>query len=111
MLSRIIKVIILIGLVGVIAYGGLCVYSNFIDKPNTGVPDMPKSEEAAYSLTVENTGKLIMTNDYEVLGSVVGKRVFILHGWWEFLGQDFKFKSGDIVLDEAVFGKITLKKR
>ncbi len=111
MLSGAIKVIILLGLIGVIAYGGLCVYSNFIDKPYTGVPDMPKSDEAAYTVTVENTGKLVMTNDYEILGSEVGKRVFVLHGFWEFMGQDFKYKPGDIILDEAIFGEITLKRR
>lgn len=111
MLSGAIKVIILIGLILLIAYGGLCVYSNFIAKPNTGLPDMPKSDEAAYTVTVENTGKLVMTNDYEVIGSVVGKRVFVLHGFWELSGQDFKYKPGDIVIDEAIFGEITLRRR
>ncbi len=111
MLSRIIKVIILLVMLAGLAYAGLCVYSCATHQQGAGMPDIPEVAEAAYTLTIENTGKLIMTNDVEVMGSVVGSRVFILHGRWEFMGQDFKYKSEDVVLDEAIFGEITLRRR
>lgn len=112
MLSRIIKIIIIIALLTALAYVGTCVYSNFISKGGTGgslkLPDM---EKAAYSVYIENTGNLILTDDYEMHGSEVGSRVFILHGFWELRGQKFAFVAGDAVLDEAIFGEITIKKR
>jgi len=111
MLSRIIKLIIILAMLAGLAYAGLCVYSCATHQQGAGMLDIPEAEEAAYSVTIENTGKLLMTNDYEVMGSVVGKRVFILHGRWEFMGQDFKYKEGDIIMDESVFGEITLRRR
>lgn len=104
-----ILIIALLLIVGVVGYFALGVINSCMGPPN--MPDIPKSDEAAYSLSVKNTGKLLLTDDYEVMGVDVGSRVFILHGFWELTGQDFKFKPGDIVLDEGIFGEITLKRR
>jgi hypothetical protein len=112
-LMRIVKgiilIVVLLAIVGVAGYVALSFISSCMGPSN--MPDIPEADEAAYSVTIENTGKLIMTDDYEVMGSEVGSRVFILHGYWEFMGQDFKYKEGDIIMDEAVFGKITLRRR
>jgi len=111
MLSGIIKVILLIVVLAFLAWVGLTCYSNLIAKPNTGQADIPEKEEASYSVSIKNTGNLILTDDYEVHGSEVGSRVFILHGFWELRGQDFELVEGDIILDEAIFGEITIKRR
>jgi len=72
---------------------------------------MPEVEEASHSVYIENTGNLLLTDDYEVIGEETGSRVFILHGFWELTGQSFEYKSGDIALDESIFGEITIKRR
>jgi len=112
MLSKIIKVIILIAIVAVLAVViGPCVYYNFIDKPDNGMPDMPDQDEATHSFYIENTGGLILASDFEQHGEVIGSRIFILHGFWEMRGNKFKFVEGDVVLNEVIFGKIELKRR
>jgi len=111
MLSRMIKIIILLAMVLAIAWGGLCVHSNFFAEPDTEMPKMPDAKEAAYGVHIENTGNLLLTNDYEVHGDEVGSRVFILHSFWEISGSDFKYRQRMLVLDEGVFGKITIRRR
>jgi len=112
MLSNIIKVAILIAIVLFLAVVvGPCVYYNFLEKPDTGRPEMPGIEDATHSFYIENTGGLILASDYEQHGQTVGARIFILHGFWEMRGKDFKFMAGDIVLDENIFGEITVKRR
>lgn len=111
MISGIIKVIILVAILGFLAWVGLTCYHNLIEKPNIGQTDIPERGEASYSVHIKNTGNLILTDDYEIHGSEVGSRIFILHGFWELRGQDFEFVESDIVLDEAIFGEITIKRR
>ena len=107
-----IGIILLIGVLAFIAFVvGPCVYYGFIDKPDTGIPEMPDKEEATHSFYIENTGGLILASDYEKYGEVVGSRLFILHGFWELRGKDFKFVAGDVSLDEAIFGKIAVNRR
>lgn len=111
-MSTIIKVIILVVIVGVVALVlGPCVYYNFIAKPDTGMPDMPQKEDATHSFYIENTGGLILASDYEQHGEAVGSRIFILHGFWEMRGKDFKFVASDVILNEAIFGEIIVKRR
>lgn len=111
MFGTIIKVIILVVILGVIAYVGLVVWTCNVGPNNPNQADIPKVDEAAYSVYIENTGNLILTDDYEAIGSEVGKRVFILHGFWEMRGQEFVYKDSELVLDEGIFGKITVKRR
>lgn len=110
MLSIIIKVIILVVIVAVIGWVGLSVYSCCI-RQSPGQPNIPDQDEASYFVYIENTGNLILTDDYEMHGQVIGSRVFILHGFWEIKGQKFVYKDTEIILDEAIFGEITIKRR
>lgn len=110
MIWNLFKIIMVIALLAVIAWIGLSVYSCF-DRQNVGQSNMPAQKEASHSVYIENTGKLILTSDYEVHGSDVGSRVFILKGFWELRGQEFEFDDAEIVLDEAIFGEITIKRR
>lgn len=111
MLSAIIKVMVIGLMILAIAWGGVCAYSNFFAEEGTGLPKMPEAKDAAYGVHIENTGNLILTNDYEVHGEKEGNRVFIIHGYWEAKGNSYKFAPGDIILDENFFGKITIRRR
>ena len=111
MLSRMIKITILLVMLLAIAWGCLCVYSNFIAEPDTGMPKMPDAKEAAYGVHIENTGRLLLTNEYEVHGNEVNKRVFVLHSYWGISGNDFKYRQHMLILNEEVFGKITVRRR
>lgn len=111
MLSGIIKVIVIIILLGGIGFVGLSVWSAACSGPNTGQPEIPCKEDAAYSVYIKNTSGLLYTDDYEQRGLVIGSRIFELHGFWEMRGKDFKFVDGDVVLDENIFGEIEIKKR
>ena len=111
MLGTIIKWIILLVLVAVIGYVGLVVWTCNQGPSNPDQMDIPKIDEAAYSMYIENTGGLIFANDYELIGSKLGSRVFILHGFWEMRGQEFVYKDSELVLDEGIFGEITVKRR
>lgn len=107
----IIKIAMIVLLIGVIAYGGMCVYGNYFG-PGTAIGDkIPSASEASHSLIVRNTATVILTNDYEVFGSEVGNRTFYLHGYWEMVGRDFKYRDDTLVLSEQVFGQIDLKRR
>jgi len=75
------------------------------------MPKMPDVEKAEYGVHIENTGNLLLTNDYEVHGTEIGSRVFVLHSFWEVSGNSFKYRPGGIVLEEKVFGKITVRRR
>lgn len=111
MLGTIIKVIILVVILGVIAYGGLVVWSCLAGQNNPNQQDIPKVNEASHSVYIKNTGNLIFTDDYELIGSEVGSRIFILHGFWEMRGQEFVYKDTELVLDEGIFGEITVRRR
>ena len=90
---------------------GPCAYYGFIDKPDSGLPDMPDKGDATHSFYIENTGGLILASDFEQHGHAAGSRLFLLHGFWEMRGSKFQFVDGDIILDEAIFGEITVKRR
>ena len=110
MLKKSLMVIILVVIIVVIAWIGLSVYSCFV-RQDTDMPNMPDQDEASYSVYIENTGNLILTDDYEMHGQVIGSRVFILHGFWEISGQKFEYKGTDLILNEGIFGEITIKRR
>lgn len=112
MLSKIIKIgLICLILLGIL-YFGACVYDNFFGKHSPpGAIEMPGANEATYSLTIKNTGGLIFTNKYEQFGEKPGERIYVLHGYWELIGQEFRYNEKDLVMNEKIFGEITLKRR
>lgn len=111
MLSKMIKGIILLILLGLLFMVGTCVYANFIQKPDLGIPELPEPKDAGYSVHIKNTGGLLLTNDIEIFGEDEGSKIYVLHGYWELSGQDFIFRDQDIVLNENIFGKITIRGR
>lgn len=106
-------IIIIVGIVVVlfISWIGLSIWSGACAGPANNQPDMPCKEDATHSFYIENTGGLILSSDYEQHGHEAGSRLFILHGFYEMRGNKFKFVNGDIMLNENIFGEITVKRR
>ena len=105
------KWIIIIPVVLILAYVGLSLWSGGCEQPREDKLDMPGSEKATHSFFIQNTGGLILSSDYEQHGVSPGSRIFVLQGYWEMRGSKFKFVPGDIILDESVFGEITVQRR
>jgi len=78
---------------------------------DTGGTDLPDMKKATHTFYIENTGGLILASDFEQHGDTVGARLFALHGFWELEGQKFVYRDTDIVLNEAIFGEITVTRR
>ena len=111
MVGTIIKWIILLALLAGIAYVVLVVWTCNQGPNNPMQSDIPKVDEASHSVYIKNTGNLIFTDAYEVHGSEVGSRIFILQGFWEMRGQEFVYKDTELILDEGIFGEITVRRR
>ena len=113
MIGNIIKFLLLIILLGVIAYVGFTCYVNFVEKPGEvgNIPEPPAAAEASYSVYVENTGELYFTDNIEQHGDTPGKRLYVLSGYWHTSGQKFNYRADTAILDENIFGKITVKRR
>lgn len=113
MIKTIAKVGFVVFLVALLGYAGLCVKVNVFDKATSAktiaLPDM---KEAQYSVLIESTRQAYFTNSFDQFGSSSGKRLFILHGFWQLTGGKFIYIPTDSPpLDEAIFGIITVTRR
>lgn len=97
--------IIVVGL----AYAGVTCYANFVDKgSSSGVPDPAK---ARFTLRIENTGGMILTNKLNQEGDTPGQRVYTATGYWEFVGKKFLYRNETLILEEKIFGLIKVGRR
>jgi len=110
-MRTILRVIMIIAFIAVLSYIGITVYGNFFNSGSDVNVQMPSGSQARYSLVVKNTATVILTNDYEEFGDEVGNRTYLLHGYWELVGSEFRYYDSDIVLSEQIFGEIVLKRR
>lgn len=106
------KFAIFLLIVVVLGYVGITVKS-CLDNQNTVElgPELPRVESASHSFYIENTGNLILASDFEQHGTTPGKRIFMLSGRWEYVGTAFRYNPNQLVLDEHIFGVITVKPR
>lgn len=111
MVGKILQWIILLVILAVLVYVGLVVWTCNQGPSNPNQPDIPKVNEASHSVHIKNTGNLLFTDDYELIGTEPGSRVFILQSFWEMRGQEFVYKDTELVLDEGIFGEITVRRR
>lgn len=112
MLSKLIKIVILVGLVLFVAYFGITVYGNFfMSSAPPGTIEMPEVNKAKYTFYIKNTGNILLTSEYEQFGDKAGERTFTLHGFWEASGQEFRYKERDLTITEQTFGVIQVKQR
>ncbi len=111
MLNKTLKLLAIVGMLVGVAYLGTCAYANFFmpSKTTGNTPPPPKLESAHYSVTIETNGKVLFTDNFEKYGTI--QSTYVLHGYFEQSGREFKFRNHDIILDEKVFGKITVKER
>ena len=110
-LKRMLLIVIVIILILGLLWVGTCVYANFFRATPGELPTLPNIGKAAYTVIIENTGNLLLTNKYEQMGHSTGGRIFVLHGFWELTGQGFEYRASDLLLDEGIFGIITIKRR
>ena len=104
-LKKILIVLILLVVLAIVSYIGISIYAAFINGPE-GTSTLPDIEKASYLVYIENTGNLLLTDEYEHQGSI-----YILNGYFELIGQKWKYRSFEIILDEKIFGKIEIKRR
>lgn len=112
MIGKILKIILLGGVLIFLAWLGLTCYSNFIAKP--GEIKMPDENRAAYSFEIKNTGNVILTDNYNeqtIQDGGKSYRIFTLYGFWELRKQKYSYNKAEIVLDESIFGPIIVKRR
>jgi hypothetical protein len=105
-----IKIGFIIGIVAVLVWLGLGIYSSISSSNQSKGPELPKMDQAKYAFTVSNSGTVFLSNNYEQFGQAEGARTFLLHGFWDVngSGKDFKWNKGDLPLDEKVWGKISI---
>ena len=102
-LSFTIKGILLICMILAIAYFGVCIYGNINkDNPNR----IPKVEDAHYSVVIVNTGNRIYSDEVDEFDGKV-----TVHGYWELVGEKFKYRDRDFTFDKAIFGEVTVRMR
>jgi len=104
-MKRIIQVGVILVIGFILVYGGIVIYGNFFAL-NAAPYSMPDSDKASHSITIKNTGNTLLSNNVEQIGSVV-----ILDGYWELVGQKFKYRDDKLVLDRVVFGPVTVRAR
>ena len=71
----------------------------------------PDENEATYSIFIENTGRLLYTDNLETYGSTPGSRIFVLNGFWDYQVDKFIYHETKLTLDESIFGIVSVIKR
>lgn len=92
-------------IVGIVLYGAITIYGNF-HFSNVDTNYSPDKDKAQYSARIKNTGLTFYSNDAVKDGSVL-----ILKGYWELVGDKYKFRDKVLVMDENIFGPIRLVER
>jgi len=105
-IKKMILILVLLVIVAVLFWIGMSVYANFFQKPEGSLPEMPDIEKATYSVLIKNTHNLLLTDEYEKQGTI-----YILDGYWQLMGQKWEYRDSRLVLDEAIFGTIEVKRR
>lgn len=113
-MSKIFKIGLLVVLIAGTSYGAACIYANVVAFKKADAQaqvQLPPVSEAKYYVNVPANGNVFLTNNYETWGTKVGQRVFLLHGFWESVGSEFKYRARDLPLDEKIFGQMEIKPR
>ena len=75
--------------------------------PDDGIPDYPSISKAQWEVTINNTGNVLLTNEY----GHPTDNLYILHGYYEIQGKKYKYRDVDLPLDEDYFGPIIVERR
>ena len=111
-MRKLLRIILYIAIGIGVLYAGVTCYGNITTKKDAqGLPELPGKAQAAYFVRVTSTGGMLVTNDYDQHGDVVGQRVFVLHGYYEYTKKGYEYRDMDITLKEKIFGQIDIKRR
>lgn len=111
-MKLIIRILLIMMLLGLIAYFGACIYGNFFSSEvRDARVDMPSAKDAPYSFVIENTATVILADDYEMFGEEAGSQTYRFNGYWELVGNEFRYRDGTLTISEQTFGNIILKRR
>lgn len=99
------KILLIGGLLCVLAYVGVCSYATII-RPGQIRSSIPEVTDARYLLTIQNTGRQVLTNSYDYDG-----QTYTIHGFYVYERGRFVYRQGDIILDKRSFGEITVTRR
>lgn len=104
-ISTIVKIFVLgIAIIGLL-YFGACVYGN-VSALNSNPLHAPDANDAQYSISIKNTGNLLYSDSVSQDGDII-----TLDGFWTLIGQKWQHKDTIVVLDQSIFGPITVRVR
>jgi hypothetical protein len=89
---------------GIVAYGGACVWANWI--AGDGKTSPPAVDQAAYAVQIASTRQVIFTDEATRKGSVV-----TIQNYYEYNGKTFLYRKATVNMDERYFGEIRVVKR
>lgn len=97
------------GITLAVVYILLSVIANFTEDrpPDSGLPKPPKASKAQWEVTVETTGQILYTNEYEHPADTY----HILHNFYAVRDGKYRLFKDDFKMDEAIWGNIEVKKR
>lgn len=98
-ISRLAKIGVIVAMVGILAYAGVCIAGNV---GGDGKP--PSIDKAAIAVRV--SGEIVYTNAIDQTGTV-----YTLHGYWEEAGGQYHYHPQDIPLDTRIMGPIAVRRR
>lgn len=102
--NTLLVVLIILIVLGVI-YTGITIWANFfISQP--GKVKAPATNKAQYTVILEATGNTYYTDNFIKDGNI-----YYLQGFWELSDGKYRYHAKSIKLDEAIFGKITVRSR
>ncbi len=102
-LSGILKIVVLVFMVIGLAYLGACAYANFIQNRVVNAPD---SNKAQYEVVVTATGTTLYSDEVLQNGAIIK-----LEGYFEMVDGKWRYRDGEITLDQDIFGKIVVRRR
>lgn len=108
-MTRVVKWLALFFLICFLGYVAVCSVATVVEVKSR--PAFPDSKQASYVLRIEATGQDIFAKQASFLGTVRGKRLYTIKGYWEPVGNKFVYRDASISLDEKVFGPIEMKRR
>ncbi len=74
-------------------------------------PTVPDATQATYQLRIRATREIILAKSVTVKGTVEGKRIYTIKGYWESVKGNFIYRDATVPLDEKVFGIIDMARR
>lgn len=90
-----------IGLLFLVGYIGATIYSNLTYHPGQEI----EPPDAEYSLTIENTGLTLYTNEYTQQGVK-----YELKGFWQLEVSKYRYYKETLTLEEDNFGPIKIRR-